>query len=214
MNCADLEALICDYVDGTLRAPERELVERHLAACAACRELAGDCAAAVGFIERAAAVEPPPELVTRILFQIPTRHHTRAQRLAGVSRWLGRLAHPIFQPRFAMGMAMTILSFSMLGKFAGITPRQLSPADLHPAKVWQAMDDRLHRAWERAGKFYQSLKVVYEIQSQLREWTAQEEEDRGVPSGPAGAEPGGPAGGEAGQRPASPGAEQAPGKSR
>jgi anti-sigma factor RsiW len=31
MNCAELEVLICDYVDGALAPAERALVERHLA---------------------------------------------------------------------------------------------------------------------------------------------------------------------------------------
>ena len=101
MNCAELEGLICEYVDGTLGAESKALLERHLAGCAGCAELARDAAAAVAFMERAAEVEPPPELVTRILFQIPSRGHARAQWLAGFSKLLGRLAHPILQPGVA-----------------------------------------------------------------------------------------------------------------
>jgi hypothetical protein len=33
------------------------------------------------------------------------------------------------------------------------------------------------RVWVRSVKFYENLKVVYEIQSQLREWTEQQEEE-------------------------------------
>lgn len=216
MNCADLEALMCDYVDGTLRPAEKAVVERHLSECVACAALARDAAAAVTFVERAADVEPPPELVTRILFQIPTHQQTRSQPLAGLGKLLGRLAHPILRPRFAMGMAMTILSFSMLGRFAGISPRQLTPADLHPVKVWQALDDRVHRAWERARKFYASLRVVYEVQSQLREWTQQEEEEdrRAVPPSPVSAGPQGPESRAAPDRPAGRAGEPAAGQTR
>ena len=71
MNCADIEILICDYVDGTLGAAEKAEVERHFAECPACAELARDSAAAVSFMESAADVEAPPELVTRILFDAP-----------------------------------------------------------------------------------------------------------------------------------------------
>src|SRR5205807_6917955 len=66
MNCAELEALICDYVDGTLAPAQRTELESHLAECPACAELARDSAAAIAFIDRAADVEPPPELITRI----------------------------------------------------------------------------------------------------------------------------------------------------
>jgi hypothetical protein len=73
---------------------------------------------------------------------------------------------------------MTILSFSMLGRLAGIEARQLKPSDLHPAKVWAAADDKVHRAWARAVKYYENLRLVYEVRSRLQEWTEQEQEDR------------------------------------
>jgi len=71
MTCAELEILICDYVDGTLGPDARTMVEQHLAGCRNCAELARDAAVAVGFMERAAEVEAPPELMTRLLFQPP-----------------------------------------------------------------------------------------------------------------------------------------------
>jgi len=177
MNCGELEVLLCDYVDGTLGAEERAIVEQHLSACPACSELVRDSSAALAFMERAADVEPPPELITHILFQ------NRPERSAiplrkGWRGWIGRWLEPVLQPRFAMGMAMTILSFSMLGQFAGIPLRQLRPSDLHPAKVWAALEDRVHQTWESVVKYYDSLRLVYEIQSRLREWTEQEEEQR------------------------------------
>jgi hypothetical protein len=179
MNCADLEILLCDYVDGTLAADARAELERHLAQCANCAEMARDVTAAVGFIGRAADVEPPPELLTRILFNLPSAHHARAQQPGGLRHFLHRWIQPILQPRFAMGFAMTILSFSLLGRYAGISPRQLTLDDLRPAKVWQAIDDRAYRIWQRTAKFYENLRFVYEIQTQLREWKQREQELRG-----------------------------------
>ena len=32
--------------------------------------------------------------------------------------------------------------------------------------------------YDRAVKYYENLRLVYEVQTRLREWTAQEEEDR------------------------------------
>ena len=59
MNCAELEILLCDYIDGTLAAGARAEVERHLAECAACAGMAHDVRTAVDFVGRAEAVEPP-----------------------------------------------------------------------------------------------------------------------------------------------------------
>jgi hypothetical protein len=84
----------------------------------------------------------------------------------------------MLQPRLAMGMAMTILSFSMVGRILGIEERQITLADLQPARVVDNIDLKMHRAWDRAVKYYESLRVVYLIQTQLREWSDQEEAER------------------------------------
>lgn len=177
MRCADLDVLLCDYVDGVLDAAARASVEEHLAECPVCAELARDAAAAMGFLARVEKVEPPAELVTRILFQTPNRRQTHEHR-RGIREWMGRWFEPILQPRLAMGMAMTILSFAMLGRFAGIQPRQLTATDLNPVRVWATLDDRAHRMWERAVKYYENLRFVYEIQTRLRELTDQEDVER------------------------------------
>jgi len=175
MTCAELDTLICDYVDGTLVPEARTTVEQHLATCRNCAELARDSAAARGFIERAAEVEPPPELMTRLLFEAPWAHAKTPA--TGLRNWFRRILHPVLQPRFAMGMAMTILSFAMLARFVA-PARQLRPADLAPAKVWAGLEDRVYRGWQRTVKFYESIKVVYQIQSKLRDWQQQQEEEQ------------------------------------
>jgi hypothetical protein len=166
MNCAEVEILLCDYVDGTLAASERAAVESHLAECPKCLEMAGDGAAAIALMERAAVVEPPQELISHILFN-PPWHGQRAG-------WVSRVLHPLLAPRFAMGMALTILSFAM------IMPkmRQFQPTDLSPAVVWAGIEGRADRIWERTEKFYDNLKFIYQIRATLREWQQQSAETR------------------------------------
>lgn len=184
LGCAELDVLLCDYVDGTLAAPVRADVERHLGACPTCAELARDSATAVAYIDRAAEVEVPPALVSRILQQTQVREPVITKARKGLSGLLQRWLEPVLQPRLVMGMAMTILSFAMLGRFAGIEARQLRASDLEPAKVWMAMEDQAHRSWNRAVKYYESLRLVYEIQSRLREW--KDEDDAEAQSRPGG----------------------------
>jgi hypothetical protein len=176
MNCADIEILICDYVDGTLTAAQEAEVERHFPECPACAELARDSAAAVGFIERAEVVTPPPELVTRILFDAPWRKHKPA--VEGVRGRLAAWLRPVLQPKFVMGAAMTILSFSILSQLGPV--RQLRASDLEPKAVWIGLENRVLDAWDRTVKFYDNLKFVYQIQTTLREWQQQDEEQRPV----------------------------------
>ena len=161
MNCAEIESLICDYVDATLAPAGRAEVERHLAECPACAALVADSTAAVRFIDRAAEVEAPPELVNRILFDPPWHHYRKG--------WFSKVFHAVLQPKFAMSMALTVLSFSMMLPKV----RQLEPADLAPAQVWAGLEDRAYRIWARTVKFYDNLKFVYQIQTTLREWQQQ-----------------------------------------
>jgi hypothetical protein len=181
MNCADIEILLCEFVDGTLSPARRAEVERHLAGCPACAELAQDAAGAVAFMERAAAVEPPPELAGRILLGAPWAKSKTASR-QGLRGWLAGLMQPLLQPRLALSMAMTILSFSMLWKFVAPV-RQLRPDDLQPARVWANIEDRGVRAWDRTVKFYENLRFVYQIQSTLREWQQQQDEEQKLSAG-------------------------------
>src|SRR5215472_10361518 len=143
MTCAELEILICDYVDGTLTPAQR------------------------------VDVEPPPDLITRILHDSPWKKAGVVRE--GTRSWLRKVLSPLVQPKFAMGMAMTILSFSLLKPFVAPGLRQLKPEDLRPSAVWAAIDDQAHRAWARTVKYYENLKVVYQIQTMLREWQQQDE---------------------------------------
>jgi anti-sigma factor RsiW len=174
MNCADIEILICDYVDESLSPADKARVEQHLATCEACAELARDSAAAVSFMERAAEVEPPPELITRILFDAPW---SKGKPRSKAREWALALLSPILQPKFAMGMAMTILSISMLARFV-MPVRQLRPADLRPTEVWAGIEDRAVRTWARTVKFYENLKFVYQIQTTLKEWQQQSDDQK------------------------------------
>ena len=175
MNCADVEILIADLVDGALdsqdRAAQKSALEGHLKTCANCADLARDAQAAVAFMGRAADTEAPPELVTRILFEVTNGPSRAVVKPTLTRRLFGKWLEPVLQPRFVMSMAMTVLPFAMLGRLSGIQVRQLKPADLDPVKVWLAAEDRVLRTWERGMKYYESLRLVYEIQSRLKEWT-------------------------------------------
>jgi hypothetical protein len=172
MNCADCEILICDYVDGKLAPAEKAALESHLAECPLCAELARDSAEAVAFIERAAVVEPPPELITEILFEGPWR--SAKPRPSGMRRWLANALAPVLQPRLAMGMAMTILSLAMLLKFT----KPMTADDWKPERVWARVDSKAQYAWGRTVKFYQNLKFVYQVQTALREWQQRQQEEQ------------------------------------
>jgi hypothetical protein len=71
---------------------------------------------------------------------------------------------------------MTVLSLSIMARFVPV--RQLRPADLKPAEVWASLENRAALTWARTVKFYENLKLVYQIQTTLREWQQQDEEPK------------------------------------
>lgn len=162
-DCSGCEAVLCDYVDGALTAELRQQVDAHLSECPTCRAYLVDIEEGMGVLRDAEAVEAPPILVNRILFQIPAKE-------SGLTGWLGRFFEPLRQPRFVMGAMMTVLSLAMMSRCAGVPNRTLTQADLDPVKIWSSLDDRVHRTWDRGVKAYESMRLVYEIRSRVHDW--------------------------------------------
>jgi Putative zinc-finger len=176
MNCAEFENLLADYIDGTLGQTERRTLEEHTAACASCREFMSDVTGAVAFLKRADPVLPPPELITRIAYQAPAgRSGERLERQGIWSKITYVWLEPLLRPRFAMGMAMTILSFAMLQRCTGIQVQRIQPADLSPIRIWDGVEDKAFRVKDRAVKYYENIRFVYQIETRLKDLQEQQE---------------------------------------
>ena len=175
MTCTEFEILITDYLDGTLPAEGRVRLEEHRAGCASCRLLAEEVSSAVQILGEARGIDPPPDLITRIAYQAPLgRVRDAGERQGAVSRWLTGWLQPILQPRLVMSMAMTILSFAMLERCTGIKVQHLQAADLNPVRVWVGAENKVLRTRDRALKYYENLRWVYEIEVRIR--TLQEQQ--------------------------------------
>ena len=170
MNCADFEDLLTDYVDNRLTPEVRARFESHASSCSSCRELLADVMGAVEFMGRVADVEPPPDLVTRIAFQTPLgRMRLPLEPPGFFSRMVTTWLRPVLQPRLAMGMAMTILSFAMLEKCTGVRVQHIQAADLSPIRIWDGVEDKAFRVKDRAVKYYENIRLVYDVETRLRE---------------------------------------------
>lgn len=177
-NCAEFEILLCDAVDGTLRGQQQAAFEAHRQSCASCNELAADVIGVTAFIGRVADVQPPKELLTKILFETAGSKAGKTNANSGWLEPIKQFLRPVLKPRLAMGMVMTILSVSMLAQAFGLEPRQLKASDLDPVRIWAGVEDTTHRHWSRLVQYYENIRVVYEIQSRLKEWADQQEQDR------------------------------------
>ena len=170
MNCADFESVLADYIDGSLSAAEVSAVQEHAAACAGCRQFMSEVSGGLSVVRRAVEVEPPAALITRIAYLAPAgRPRDSFVGQGWMSRLTGKWLLPILQPRLAMGMAMTILSFAMLERCTGLQVRRVQPADLNPVRVWGGVEDKALRVKDQVVKYYENLRIVYEVETHLKD---------------------------------------------
>ena len=183
-TCLQAEPLLAEYIEDALaptpsgaRRPRiagergsglsasRAALEQHLASCSACQALVEDMRLALAWTRATEEVAVPARLVNRILQQ------TSPQADAAVPGWRQQLRawfRPVLEPRFAMGAAMGLISFSLLLNATGADLSRVELADLSPARLYFHIDRQAHLAGSRAVKFYRDLRIVYEIQSQLQ----------------------------------------------
>jgi len=181
MICAEFEVILSDYVDGNVTVEQRRAVESHADSCPACRELLRDVFQAVSFLEGVEQAAPPPELITRIALQAPRgRQRDEARSHSFLGRAFFKWLQPVLQPRFAMSLGMTILSFAMVERCTGIRPQEIRSADLNPVVLWNNLEDKTFRTWDRSVKYYENLRLVYEVETRLNDLRDQQEASQGI----------------------------------
>jgi Putative zinc-finger len=176
LSCAEFEVMLADWIDETLPAAERDGLMRHLETCPACTQLAEDARFAVGFMDRAAEVEVSPLLVSKILHATNEGFEFKL-RARGVSGWINRLFAPVLRPRFVMGAMLTLMSLTIMARGCGLPDKTFTAAELDPVRLWTALDNRTHRVWEHAVKSYQSMRLVYEVKTQINVWAEQQRQE-------------------------------------
>jgi len=174
LTCQQAELLLAEYIEGALPAFERRGVDGHLAGCAACRAQVEDMRLAFQ-VSRAVEMPDVPEgLVARILEQTSGIPETsivpswRTRMLERVGPFFRPFLEPFLEPRLVMGLAMTIVSFSLVLNLMGFDLRRLEWADMKPSRMYWNVNRQMHLTGARVSKAYNDLRVVYEIQTQLQ----------------------------------------------
>jgi hypothetical protein len=109
-------------------------------------------------------LEAPPRLVYSILDNTLGPRET-------VTRWQGFLnaIRGLATPKFAYGVASVMATLFIVLSASGFSLRKPKLADLRPAAIYQTADRQAHRVLARSVKYVSDLRVVYEIQSRLRQ---------------------------------------------
>jgi hypothetical protein len=186
MNCPEFESILADYLDGTLSNTERAAVELHSAECAACGTFMAEVTNGAALLGALPEVDPPQALITRIAYQAPLgRVRDPFERQTLWSRFVAKCVQPVLQPRLVMGAAMLVLSFTMLERCTGTRVEHVQAADLNPVRVWGGMEMRTIRLKDRMLKYYENLRVVYEVEARLRDLQRQQDINDRLAQAPA-----------------------------
>jgi anti-sigma factor RsiW len=165
-TCEQTEARLVDYLDGLLASAERAAMDAHLATkCDRCTPLLASVSELVTNLHGIEQIEEPPRLVYAILDKTLGPRDAVAPAPGFFSWWRG-----IGLPRLAYGAVSLSATFIMLASVSGtFSWRHPKMADLAPANIARGADRQAHLVFARSSKFVSDLRVVYEIQTRLRQ---------------------------------------------
>ena len=163
-TCDLVEARLSDYLEGLLQGPERAEFEAHANSCADCAPLVASVRMLVGEMHTMQVLETPPRLVYSILDKTlgPRETATGWQGFLNGIRGMATL-------KFAYGAASVMATLFIVLSASGFSLRKAKLADFRPAAIYQSADRGVNLARARCVKYVSDLRVVYEIQSRLRQ---------------------------------------------
>jgi hypothetical protein len=163
-TCDQIEARLSDYLDGLLQSSERAAFESHADSCPQCTPLLVSVRSLVGEMHATQQVEEPSRLVYAILDRTLGPRETVTGWQAFRNFLVG-----LATPKFAYGTASVFATFLILLGASGFSFSKPKLADLQPANVYRHAHRSAHLAYASSRKYLGDLRVVYEIQSRLRQ---------------------------------------------
>lgn len=161
-TCDQIEARLIDYLDGAMTDAQEKAFAAHLSGCASCAQLYVGVKGLVKDLRDVEQVEAPPRLIYSILDQTLGPRLTPWQVF---TKWLSGLA----TPKFAYGAGSVMATCLIVLGASGTSLSKPKLADLSPSNVYHHVDRQYHIAKAKTVKYVSDLRVVYEIQSRLRQ---------------------------------------------
>ena len=176
MQCAEFEALLAEALDGQLSGRQLESFRQHREVCPVCGPLFAQAETGLNWLKAVSQVEPPPNLVNRILAATTGVQQSAPVAVPATHPWPERLREwvkPVLapawstarQPRFAMSFAMVFFSVSIALNAAGVRLGALRAADLRPSALVRGY----YETSAKVVKYYENIRFVYELESRVRD---------------------------------------------
>jgi len=163
-TCDVVEARLSDYLDGLLKGGERAEFEAHANSCPQCAPLLKSVRSLVGEMHAMEEIEAPPRLVYAILDKTLGPRET----VTGWQAFL-EMIRGMATPKFAYGAASIMATLVIVASSLGFSFKNPKVSDLRPTNIYRNADRRVHLLRAQTVKYVSDLRVVYEIQSRLRQ---------------------------------------------
>jgi hypothetical protein len=179
--CGHWETLLADALDGLLRPEDEATFTSHMATCPACTALFEESRRGREWLD---FLSTEPEIPEGLLDKILAA--TGPGQVAGYGlvtgggdampmppAWqrpgfMGRVRR-FAEPRLLMTAAMAFFSIALTLNLTGVKLADLRVSNLRPSAVRSFMQRRLTMASTPIIRYYDHLRVVYEVQSRMRE---------------------------------------------
>jgi len=185
-DCAQFEAQLMDALDGLLSAAGMAEFRRHADACVKCGPMFREIEQGMLALHSLDEAEPPETLIHNVLAQTSyAASALGAPMVSGRRRgWFTRLregiARPLFQPRFAMSAATAFFSITLLLNVGGVTANDIRM--LRPTTVKNTAMLKFSEIEARIVKYFDNLRIVYEFESRIKEFTSKPQNDDKKPT--------------------------------
>jgi hypothetical protein len=180
LRCDEWENLLADALDGTLTAADQAAFTRHQNECALCAQMFKETDQGKAWMQYL-TVEPevPAGLLGKILarttetpgvgVQPGVGSPGRTQPARSWRRVMLPAVRQVLEPRLMMTAAMAFFSIALTLNLTGIKLTQLRAEDLQPSRLRANLTRTFYSTNEQVTKYYENLRVVYEMESRVRE---------------------------------------------
>lgn len=185
MRCAEFDARLSEALDGLLPEPQVAAFRSHAASCAECGPLYALASQGMAWLHALPEIEPPRTLVHNILAKTSGAVEAPQARPHSGKDWLSRLRElaglpaGMLKPQFAMTFAMAFFSLSLMLTALGVRFDDVRMSDLKPASIANTLARQYHMTSAKAVKYYRNLRLVYELETMVRNVRPSEGEQQG-----------------------------------
>jgi hypothetical protein len=181
LRCDECENLIADAIDGTLSAADAAALERHQAECVQCTQLFKETEQGKNWMQYLTEEPEIPEgLFEKILARTsqPSQQGVVSGAVVPIRPQPARTAwyrnplpalRQVFEPRLLMTAAMAFFSIALTLNLTGIKLTEMHASDLRPSRMKATLTRQYYSTNEQVMKYYENLRVVYEMEARVRE---------------------------------------------